>query len=338
MKRSALTGAFFCIAAGALLASGGAASAAPPHAVLPGETLSAIADRYNIPIATLVQINGLSSPDNIVAGQLIRLEPSAAVYAASAPGPASGRKHTVAPGESLSAIADHYNIPMQRLMDFNHISDADQIFAGQDLSLEGGAVPAAFVPASVNRLSYRIQEGETLSDIADVYGVSLGELIALNKLADPDHVFAGQTVFIPEARRLPSPLSRQQYESILRGAAAEFGIKPAVLLAIAWQESGWQQGVISNAGAIGLMQLLPVTAEWAVSTYVPSARNWRMSAADNARVGAAVLRDLLDTTDGDLRLSIASYYQGLTSIQKIGQYADTKEYVTNVMSLVQDFQ
>ena len=111
-----------------------------------------------------------------------------------------------------------------------------------------------------------------------------------------------------------------------------------MILAIAWQESGWQQGVISNAGAVGLMQLLPVTAEWAVETYVPSAKNWRMSAADNARVGAAVLRDLLDTTDGDLRLSIASYYQGLTSIQKVGQYADTKEYVSNVMSLVHDFQ
>ncbi|MFP5380400.1 MAG: transglycosylase SLT domain-containing protein, partial [Vicinamibacteria bacterium] len=42
--------------------------------------------------------------------------------------------------------------------------------------------------------------------------------------------------------------------------ARRFGVPPAFALAVAWQESGWQQGVVSSAGAIGVMQLLPTTA------------------------------------------------------------------------------
>ena len=40
------------------------------------------------------------------------------------------------------------------------------------------------------------------------------------------------------------------------------GVPRALALAVAWQESGWQQGVVSHAGAVGVMQLMPGTAEW----------------------------------------------------------------------------
>ena len=104
---------------------------------------------------------------------------------------------------------------------------------------------------------------------------------------------------------------------------------PHLALAVAWQESGWQQRRISSAGAIGAMQVLPGTARW-MSTYVGHELN-PYGLYDNVTAGVVLLKILRGQTSG--RKAVASYYQGLGSVQDHGLYRSTKGYVRNVVYL-----
>ncbi len=104
-----------------------------------------------------------------------------------------GISHKVAPGETLSAIALHYGVSVQAILDRNPGLDADRIREGQTLEIGGG------------RRSVRIsvQAGDTLSAIAHAQSVSLAELRRWNPGLDPDHIRAGQELSV-FPRRPPS--------------------------------------------------------------------------------------------------------------------------------------
>ncbi len=95
--------------------------------------------------------------------------------------------------------------------------------------------------------------------------------------------------------------------------------------------------MISSANAIGITQILPETAEWAVPLLVPDATDWDTSTIDNARLGAALLRYYLDASGNDLRISIGSYYQGWSSVEDNGLFGETEVYVTNVLAMMPQF-
>jgi soluble lytic murein transglycosylase-like protein len=118
---------------------------------------------------------------------------------------------------------------------------------------------------------------------------------------------------------------------LLVAAAREFGVNPNFVLAVAWWESGYDQGQISDAGAVGLMQLLPSTARWAGPALL--GRNVDVTVAeDNARVGAALLRRYLDEFD-DPELALAAYYQGERGTQLHGVYPGSQRYVEGIWAL-----
>ena len=95
-------------------------------------------------------------------------------------------------------------------------------------------------------------------------------------------------------------------------------------------ESGFQEDVVSDAGAIGVMQLLPGTWTWLDALIgVRTPRTYD----GNVRAGVRYLRWLLDEFDGDRRLALAGYYQGAAAVRQRGLYEDTKRYVTLVLRL-----
>ncbi len=121
---------------------------------------------------------------------------------------------------------------------------------------------------------------------------------------------------------------------MLVDAAAEFGIVPDLVLALAWQESGWQQHLVSSAGAIGVMQVLPSTANWALTDLgVKNAEDWRTNPRSNIRVGAAVLSALIDQAGGNGDMALAFYVQGWYSVEKYGWFDETNDYVASVNAL-----
>jgi len=238
--------------------------------------------------------------------------------------------HLVQPGDTLSQIAARYGVPLDELAALNGIEDPNFIREGAELSLDAPAVGTT---------SYTVQQGDALSLIANSFGVLLRDLVELNGIGDPDHIVIGETLTIPgKAVVVPShEVSRDVAGDALRQAEAEYGLPSGVLLALAWQESGWQQSVVSEAGAVGLTQVLPSTAAWALEWLAPHATDWETDPYHNADMGAAILRHWYRLSDGDLEMALAAYYQGWHSVETVGVFKETKQYVANVLALRAQF-
>jgi soluble lytic murein transglycosylase-like protein len=124
---------------------------------------------------------------------------------------------------------------------------------------------------------------------------------------------------------------RTAVRQMVRRVALRWGVSPHLALAIAWQESGWQQDVRSSSGAIGIMQVMPATGRWVDAYLVDRDLDIRRS-TDNVVAGVAFLNWLLDTARL-YRRAIAGYYQGLASVRRNNMFASTRAYVRSVKAL-----
>lgn len=116
---------------------------------------------------------------------------------------------------------------------------------------------------------------------------------------------------------------------MIRRVAAQQGVEPALALAVAWQESGFQQHVVSPAGAVGVMQVMPGTGAWLARDVLHRPLNLA-NLEDNVLAGVALLRLLSRTVP--VQTAVAAYYQGLGSVRAHGMYADTRRYVAAVFA------
>jgi N-acetylmuramoyl-L-alanine amidase len=298
------------------------------HTVAFGETLSSISLRYGIAMDILAQRNGIRNLDRVFAGQQLVIPTTGAQ-----PTSRQAATHRVAPGETLSAIAMRYGVSMSALASANGIQNPNWIYVGQVLALAGGmggSEPVANPQPSGQ--SHRVAPGESLGLIAMRYGVSQSALARENSIANPHWIYVGQVLRIPGAAAVA--YDRAYIERALIEAEAEFGLPHGLLRALAWQESGWQQHVVSSAGAIGVTQLMPETAAWLLRDFLPDAWNWREDPRDNARLGAVLLRHLLFVSGGDLDYTLAAYYQGAGNIQRWGIFGETWQYIANVRAIM----
>ena len=296
--------------AAALLIMPATASAYFVHVVGAGETLSSVAAADGLTVSALAAANGLSPAGELVAGQALQIPPQGA----SAP----------APAESAPASGE--------------ASDA------------APAPVAAGAPAG----SYVVQRGDTLSAIAAAHGLSVGALAAFNGL-DPNALlisgtslhFGGAEGTTPAATPVSTeapaqapaagggaqPTAESVSASEIGSIAAANGVSPSLAEAIAWQESGFNNGLISATGATGVMQIEPGTWDYIGRNLATPPPLSPASAADNIRGGVLLLHALLDATGGDPALTAAGYYQGLASVRAHGMYSDTQRYVNDVMAL-----
>jgi soluble lytic murein transglycosylase-like protein len=193
-----------------------------------------------------------------------------------------------------------------------------------------------------------VRSGEHLTGIARHYGVTIAEVVAANGIANASRIYAGQRLTIPgtapaaaSPARAGGPMPASMAEltarrAAVRGAIEEearrFGVPPAFALAVAWQESGWQQAVVSSAGAIGVMQLLPATADWVGEAMLGTSVNPR-DLRQNVRGGVRLLAHYLDRYDGDRAKVLAAYYQGQAALDRHGIYAMTRPYIASIAVL-----
>jgi membrane-bound lytic murein transglycosylase B len=127
----------------------------------------------------------------------------------------------------------------------------------------------------------------------------------------------------------PLPLLRQQ--GLVDSAARKKGVPADLLGAVIQQESGFRPCSISSKGAMGLMQLMPSTAE-------------RLGVADafdpdqNVEAGAALLKELMQRYGGDLNRVLGAYNAGPTRVDEAGgvpAIAETMKYVEGILGRLQ---
>jgi soluble lytic murein transglycosylase-like protein len=123
-------------------------------------------------------------------------------------------------------------------------------------------------------------------------------------------------------------------EQIISTCSDKYGVSTSLIKAVIHAESGYNPNAVSHKGASGLMQLMPDTAK---SLKVSNS----FDPKDNVEGGVKYLRFLLDTFHGDTSLALAAYNAGLSKVAKYGgipPYAETRNYVTRVLSYMQSYQ
>lgn len=219
------------------------------YVVQPGDRLVDIAARYGVTVSAVVQANGLSDSNTILAGQRLTIPAASlstpAPQMSGIPGTGQSTKYTVQRGDTLAAIARKFGVSVAALQQANDLRNPDIIWAGQRLVIPGvpaattetpapapqpteaspvpaqpateasptpqptpelspTAQPTAAKPPTAQPTakpavpkSHTVQAGETLSQIARLYGVSVDALVASNNLASADLIYAGMRLVIP---------------------------------------------------------------------------------------------------------------------------------------------
>jgi LysM repeat protein len=298
--------------AASLASFGGSAAANVPHTVMPGETLWSIAAANGFSTRSFAAANGLSPDAQVVLGSTLQI-PSVSQAAAALSSGASG--------------APAANEP-----------DGD----------DGTPATASISGAPPPLGGYTVRPGDTLSGIAARAGVPPGQIAFMNGLSTSGVLLAGTVLKLPTGAPLPStaPAPAQRIvpqaapsatpgrvtSSQIAQLAAANGVPASLASAIGWQESGFNNGTVSNANARGVMQIMPGTWQW-IQGNLAARRLDPNSALDNVGAGVLYLRSLLRSTGGDAALAAAAYYQGLGSVRRIGLLPATQRYVNNVQAL-----
>ncbi len=118
------------------------------------------------------------------------------------------------------------------------------------------------------------------------------------------------------------------YASLIQRAAERHRLDELLLAAVIEVESAFDAGAVSPVGALGLMQVMPSTAE--LYGY-----NEALSPASNVEVGARHLSRLLDSYNGDLELALAAYNAGSGNVRRfngVPPFRETRSYVRKVLS------
>lgn len=341
------------------LAASVAFGADPTVTIQSGDTLTSIAARTGATIVELVEANGITDPNRIYAGQQLRL-PGTDAAVAQATAASAGVVHVVGTGQSLWGIARHYGTTVAAIVAANDITNPSFIVRGQRLSIPGTAVAAPAAPAPAPAAApaaalkpaasvvHVVASGESLWGIARHYGTTVAAIVAANDIANPSFIVRGQRLAIPgataagpavpNAKPVPASLSRTMAarDGVRRLIVAEAqaqGVPVAFALAVAWQESGWQPGVVSHAGAVGVMQLLPTTADWVSEAMLGGASVNLWDARSNIRAGVRLLGFYLDRYDGSRDLTLAAYYQGMTAVDRHGIYPVSRPYIASIRAL-----
>jgi N-acetylmuramoyl-L-alanine amidase len=351
----------FCIA---FLIPAAPASAAVPHTVQPGETLWSIAAANNLTTRTVAAYNGLSEDAQVVLGSTIQIPTTTEGYAAlqqqglvsadpaSAP-TTSGNGYTVQLGDTLSSLAAQTGTSVDALAAANGLDPNGLLVEGTVLNVSGQPAQAAAAPAEAPAAmgGYTVRLGDTLSGLAAQTGVTVGAIAAMNGL-DPDGLLLEGTVLkLPTGAPAPAAASEPAPAEVVvpvadpaptpgfvsaadvQNVAAAHGISPSLAAAVAYQESGFNNGMVSSANARGVMQVMPGTWDYVQQNLAGAQQLDPNSPTDNIHAGVMYLKRLLTDAGGDENAAIAGYYQGLRSVQERGMFDDTQRYVDNVQAL-----
>lgn len=254
-------------------------------------------------------------------------------------------------GDTLSELAVEHGTSVAAIKAANDRS-SDTIYAGETLTLPG-APGAGTTNSRIVWTGYTVRSGDTVTGLARRYRTTVGAIAARNDLKRAGHIRVGQQLLVPrtvttmtpsgpstavaasaaahraQLARMDLPSKATARAQVARTARA-YGVPVWLALAVAYHESGFQQGVVSGVDAIGVMQVIPRTG-----------RNLQDDAGrplnlldyrDNITAGVLLLRELGRSQD-NIREVLAGYYQGIGSIARQGLLPQTRHYLRTIEAL-----
>ncbi|HEX5859127.1 MAG TPA: LysM peptidoglycan-binding domain-containing protein [Microbacterium sp.] len=312
------------------------------HTVVAGDTVFGIAQAHGLRTADVLAWNGLTSASVIQPGQVLVLAAPAAAAPAPAPPAAAAPaapaapvapvapvgSHTVAAGDTISAIANKYGTTTQAVLDANGLSRSSIIYPGQTLALAGAPAsapppaqsappPPAPAPAPNAAASHTVAAGDTLSGIANKYGTSTQAVLDANGLSRASIIYPGQTIAIPGAVVLavaitpiaPAPAGPPAQQSavldaeqaanasLIIGIGRQLGVSDrgiAIALATAMVESWMRNLDWGDRDSLGLFQQRPSYGWGTEAEVADAARSTQAFYGGPSDPNGRITRGLLD--------------------------------------------
>jgi LysM repeat protein len=323
--------------------------------VAPGESLYSIAAADGLSVSSLAAANGLAPDAFLTAGNTVVIPAQGVAVSA----PVSSTSTGTGDGDEPDGDSDD-PVPVS-----TGDGDADSDDVASSATPTATATPVS-TASSAGAGTYLVAPGDTLSGVAARMGTTVSALAAANGMSLNSFLIAGSVIHTsgvaatpvsltttttlpqtstqpvgtaaqgnPTAPPYPTPetMTAGQIGSI----ASTQGVSSSLADAVAWQESGFNNDLVSSADARGIMQITPGTWDWIQHSLDTGAPLAPASAADNVRGGSIMLNWLLTQTGGDPAMAAAGYYQGLSSVRAKGMYTDTQAYVQNIMALRHHF-
>jgi LysM repeat protein len=218
-RRLLFAGGILCLC---LLAAAPAQAQSQSYKVRPGDTLAAIATRYDTTVGAIMRLNNLGDPNLIRPGQQLKLPPAEARggsgSAASGEAADGGlgpdlaavldpleptRVYIAQPGDSLASVAARFKTTTARLAELNQRAPAAPLHAGQPLRVPEAAGVAfeAFqgddIPVPGKYAVHVLQPGESAASVAQAYGTSLRRTLNINNITDASLLKPGMRLIVP---------------------------------------------------------------------------------------------------------------------------------------------
>ena len=126
--------------------------------------------------------------------------------------------YTVQRGDTLSAIANRYGTTVQELVDINSIANPNLIYPGQILRILTNSTVHGFETRATGSITYTVQRGNTLSQIARAYGVTVNHIVEMNNIQNPNLIYPGEKLRITESTNTTlNPVLQNNYYTVQRG-------------------------------------------------------------------------------------------------------------------------
>jgi LysM repeat protein len=243
--------------AGATASSASAPTSSPAvrvgetYGVRWGDTLIGIARRHQVSLASLVEVNQMSTTSLIMPGMQLSLPSGAtstSISPAPAPAPATSASTPASSpvaevretfevrwGDTLIGIARRHRVSLASLVEVNQMSTTSLIMPGMQLSLPSGTTstsispapaPVPAPPSSHSSATHVVRAGDTLSGIASRYQVSLASFVKVNQMSSTSLIMPGMRLSLPSGATDKSgvspamPTSQQTVNSSGSGATA----------------------------------------------------------------------------------------------------------------------
>jgi LysM repeat protein len=202
----------------------------------------------------------------------------------------------------------------------------------------------------VLRLRTTVVPGDSLTLLARRYGVTVDALRKVNYLSRTSVLRPGQVLRVPDlllptklVAKLPAAIrqrpDRLRLVPLFQAASRETGVPVDLLMAVAYRESNWNTNARSVTGAMGVGQLMPETVQFVSFRLLGLPKlldPWE--AADNIRMSARTLQQLIHLTKGRIWLALTAYYQGFGSVTRQGVQPVGRAYADSIQTLRAKFQ